>query len=801
MYPPQGHHELPGQREASAQESQRPSLQNHQRPSFEASWARHAPARPQDAAPPHELQPNPYVWNPARATPVNQPRPEILYPGNHWDHDRQPRHQQLPGLRELLSPSPLPPHPPPPRPAHSPFPSFWSNPDQASARLYQPSPAPGPYVPPQNQLSDIHAQQEPPLLGLAPGRSIELPILDASARLDPCDKAPSQSAPRSPFGDPQDRSLDQAAPRPSLHDQQRSISGYTVPTSSGLRATTDTADASSPVAGGSLSVRRPSKLPPAGSGPGPKYIGQRDIPGEGLCHVYDNGTRCPAVIDGESVNPIWGTTKAGKARKRLAQACLDCREKKIRCEPGIATCVQCEKAKRTCRRAPSQPTPIDTSRTSGDWTASDSSPTRTRVSDPIPPSHQDTMLEPLKKRRRSTDLQQSFQARPERSVSDIPKRTVSPKRARSVSPTIASRALAGLSNDIPGRRPQATPSPTEDDKLALRWADDPFLVDPDTTLHLLDLYFVHVNSATYCMFPPKAFTRWVKTCKTKDDDERMVLYAVLAMGSIFAERLRAPVARRCADIATQAVARNHGSLTLLLVQSRLLLALYDFARGEDGKAWDHCGSAIRALSGVHLNTEHGCSGQADGGKTACFDMSPAQATECRRRTFWSGFLMDRYNGFCGGTLCTIHLEDIFLRLPCPEHVYENGTESQAPFFDNGIIDPAEARLTPGSAVGAMGHLAVVSSIWGDVSAFLHRSVHRAPSHYAEAYDQFYKQTHRRLDEWMSRLPAHLHHTQQNTERSIREGYAGTLISLFALHHITLMKLNRIARHALLPRAT
>ncbi|KAK4893314.1 hypothetical protein LTR28_002199 [Elasticomyces elasticus] len=101
----------------------------------------------------------------------------------------------------------------------------------------------------------------------------------------------------------------------------------------------------------------------------------------------------------------------------------------------------------------------------------------------------------------------------------------------------------------------------------------------------------------------------------------------------------------------------------------------------------------------------------------------------------------------------------------------------------------------------MGHLAVVSSIWGDVSAFLHRSVHRAPSHYAEAYDQFYKQTHRRLDEWMSRLPAHLHHTQQNTERSIREGYAGTLISLFALHHITLMKLNRIARHALLPRAT
>jgi hypothetical protein len=40
-----------------------------------------------------------------------------------------------------------------------------------------------------------------------------------------------------------------------------------------------------------------------------------------------------------------------RPRKRLAQACLDCREKKIKCEPGQSnTCVQCEKAKRPCRR-------------------------------------------------------------------------------------------------------------------------------------------------------------------------------------------------------------------------------------------------------------------------------------------------------------------------------------------------------------------------------------------------------------------------------------------------------------------
>jgi hypothetical protein len=53
-----------------------------------------------------------------------------------------------------------------------------------------------------------------------------------------------------------------------------------------------------------------------------QIAGQRDILGEGLCYVFKDGSTCPTVIDGEPVNPLWGTTKAGKARKRLAQACL-----------------------------------------------------------------------------------------------------------------------------------------------------------------------------------------------------------------------------------------------------------------------------------------------------------------------------------------------------------------------------------------------------------------------------------------------------------------------------------------------
>lgn len=80
-----------------------------------------------------------------------------------------------------------------------------------------------------------------------------------------------------------------------------------------------------------------------------RCVGQRDMAGEGLCYIYEDGTYCRAIIDGEPVNPSWGITKAGKPRKRLAQACLTCREKKIKCEPGYPKCHQCAKSQRVCR--------------------------------------------------------------------------------------------------------------------------------------------------------------------------------------------------------------------------------------------------------------------------------------------------------------------------------------------------------------------------------------------------------------------------------------------------------------------
>jgi hypothetical protein len=81
----------------------------------------------------------------------------------------------------------------------------------------------------------------------------------------------------------------------------------------------------------------------------PRVVAEEHIQGEGLCYIYEDGSHCRKMIDGEVVNASWGVTKAGKPRKRLAQACMTCREKKIKCDPNTPKCVQCQKFGRECR--------------------------------------------------------------------------------------------------------------------------------------------------------------------------------------------------------------------------------------------------------------------------------------------------------------------------------------------------------------------------------------------------------------------------------------------------------------------
>ncbi|KAF2742180.1 hypothetical protein M011DRAFT_292853 [Sporormia fimetaria CBS 119925] len=536
----------------------------------------------------------------------------------------------------------------------------------------------------------------------------------------------------------------------------------------------------------------------------PRCLGQREIPGEGLCYVYEDGSYCRAVIDGEPVNPSWGITKAGKPRKRLAQACLTCREKKIKCEPGYPKCHQCAKSQRVCRGGLSS---YGISNASGETSPSSSAVLfknpATELVSPVAGPNKSRALDEQRDLSRTTEAWTNTFAysRP---------RTFRPPGVPNTRDMSVHSADSDWSGSVNHGDLEDSRRSSHQDAFAFQWEEDPYQSDPRGTMQLLELYFLHAGRVTYTMFASQPFLRWVESQRDKNRDQLMLLYSTLAVGSVFStDPEHRELGRRYAAVAAYATEKRFGRFTLQLCQSRLLLALYSFATGREQEAWDFCGAGLRALAALKLNTEEGIKELLDSAVESDYGFDPRTFEECCRRTFWSGFLMDvsstvctatttldlirrqRYNGFCGGTLCVISIEDVFLRLPGSDTLYEGCAPGESPLFDFDLLGQ-QARL--GYPLGNMAYLILVSAVWGDVLTFTRRASHRSDVGYEQFYDSFYNKMCERLEVWRNRLPPNLQSTPQNLETSIVEGTAGAYLALHALYHITVIKLNRHIRN-------
>ena len=362
----------------------------------------------------------------------------------------------------------------------------------------------------------------------------------------------------------------------------------------------------------------------------------------------------------------WGTTKAGKPRKRLAQACLNCRQKKIRCcpNPAATTCLQCEKSGSDCKyeggyvvskaeccvRADSK----HRSRPSNHVTGSRSDCSGASFN--LASSAGETQNTPnIANCGRSAELQVhtgSSLAADEQSplvasarVSDHDGRLL--KRQKRESESADNKIILGIPESrrsSKGLSPILNPPPVcaVIDTLGLaaaEWSDDPYDVSP-LTMEYLNLYFNHINQATYCMLPKLPFLKWVCEHHKKSPDDKMILYSLMAMGCRFSERKESIAhSKRLLQIARQAEQSSFGRFTLQLAQTRLILSLLSFSLGKSSEAWDYCGTAVRAVCGLKYNTEDGIVGQTD--MEDCeYGLNKETMAECRRRTFWSACVME-----------------------------------------------------------------------------------------------------------------------------------------------------------------
>ena len=363
---------------------------------------------------------------------------------------------------------------------------------------------------------------------------------------------------------------------------------------------------------------------------------------------------------------------------------------------------------------------------------------------------------------------------------------------------LPSNKLRETSNELQHEVPALSPEPTQEDLPtvdSLSWDLDPFEAMPDMTEHYLHHYFMHINATSYWMFPRDKLLEWVRSDREKTQAEKMLIYAMLAHGSIFSGRNAEARDSDCKffeKIARGAMGKSVGRFSLPMIQTRLILGLLNHALGNGFRAWDYCGMAIRAACAMKLNVEKGVQDVKEGDRTD-FGFDKATLVECRRRTFWSAYIMDRYNGFCSGHMGILQNANCFLRLPCDEAAYARGEIPDTPFFHTEMIDPKLSIEADRSGLGMMAFFVEVATIWGDVLGQAYRSQYQSTEQYGEPAEEFYQEQMARLEAWRAGLAAHLHPSEDNIDKAFQGGYIGVFLSLWLVYHCAAMKLCRHVR--------
>ncbi|KAF7133627.1 hypothetical protein CNMCM5793_004925 [Aspergillus hiratsukae] len=510
----------------------------------------------------------------------------------------------------------------------------------------------------------------------------------------------------------------------------------------------------------------------------PHVVDERYIEGEGWCYIYADGSHCPKTIDGVPVNANWGVTKAGKPRKRLAQACLTCREKKIKCHPNLPKCDQCQKSGRDCRfeSAPRGHRAATKANTHANrYDSRDSSFVGRH-----PSSSSNSIYSVVRASESSASLpgtssqspmsEASMHTPPAINSAHEPSLELDPLyRARRQSPARSSTGAEDLNRrSVEGNPAHATPNYTEIlmemsdldpyDPLAHEWNKDPYESDAELTTHCVESYFTYVNDSLYYMFPRRRFLLWLRSCHTKSLEDKMLLYSMMTLGAIFSDRPdRLAAMKRASRTARYAVEHSPHNLSLQLAQSRIIMSLWYYAIGALEKSWDAVGAAVR---------------------TVCeYGLHPQALIECRRRTFWVAFLMDT----------------AYLRMPCREEVFEAQQYATVPYFQSFLSQPPTSTDDELSELSAMALLIEMVSLWGEVSDHVFRLSLVPVESSTTPFEDFYATICQRADAWIARLPEHLRFSAVNMERSVRARKPDPFFSIHLLYHAIMMKLNRHAR--------
>lgn len=331
------------------------------------------------------------------------------------------------------------------------------------------------------------------------------------------------------------------------------------------------------------------------------------------------------------------------------------------------------------------------------------------------------------------------------------------------------------------------------------WKVDPYKLDREMTVYLLGKYFAHIGCTTDCTIPRKPFVHWVTTSSNKSSADLMLIYAMLAMGALFSRRRDLqPHYSVFNDVVQEAVLKNGDSFSLQLVHTRLILALISFSQGQFNRALEYSGSARITSCGLNYNMEEGVCAITNPDELV-FGFDRAMTIECRRRTFWTAFIMECFNGCCSPAIRAVYRSDCHLRLPCEQAPFEKGIIPLVAYDLDSHTGGSRAATKSGSAgnVGLLGYMVEMATIFNEVVGRISRSKTQSVEGYNGLLKAFCHNVMSRLETWEKSLKKSVSGPGSDADSSNHESISGPLI----LYHYTAMLLYRHVRHANMDQQT
>ncbi|KAI0122884.1 fungal-specific transcription factor [Xylariales sp. AK1849] len=510
----------------------------------------------------------------------------------------------------------------------------------------------------------------------------------------------------------------------------------------------------------------------------PRFVRQAEVSGEGVCYFYDDGTHCKTTIDGEQVNAHWGVTKAGKPRKRLAIACLTCREKKIKCDPDFPRCVQCEKFGRVCK--------FKNAPRGGHNTSPATSPGA--LEEPRKLGSHSRPVEPRLRSASSASVSPGTTAlsHPSPELPGMPAKRMrvgyedykppSHEAVRFYQPPEGKKAtLSWHQRDLPR---------VHEDLLYRAWQTDPYVSDPSATSTIITSFFNHIETTALRFLPVRVFHGWVRNnAYTRSTEDRMLLYSILALG-LHVSGGPKHLAFEYAQVARFACERSAPGLQL--VQSKLILSIFYLANGRDFDSYETLSGAISTGLCLQYNLE--LDQTADSELTRFpYAMRRDTFAESRRRTLFACFILERLNGLFPSRPTLLKAKDISLRLPHDEVAFDSNMEGlpETPMFDVSREIPSF-----GESVGIMGCLVHAVEIWGRVLGQIQReSMGSGP---LQSDSRTLEKVTERLRQFQDAIPPRFSFSDPNLAKASADGVDA---SLATLHLVFLLAKTKFSRHS------